>query len=201
MQEVITLLASDCGLLRIDELLDQPCNIYSPTQLTRILNDQIMPFFRIFTHVNVISSVLLRGKAMTVYHIMYTSDGNGQRAISLFAALGTHLFNTCIVGANSTNSDDGEPTNEDLETIEVILAVLSKLIEVNTPAHANPGLIPIAETFAALLDSLPKSTTFAMSKAKKNFERVQRQAFPDALAVQSTVEHPCDLSRCARDAR
>jgi hypothetical protein len=78
MQEVITLLTSDGGLLRIEELLGQPFDSLSPAQLTRIINIQLMPFFKTFSHVNVTSSVLLRAKVMTVYNIMYTGDGDGR---------------------------------------------------------------------------------------------------------------------------
>lgn len=37
MQEIVTLLTSPGGMLRIDELLQQPFDSFTPGQLTRVL--------------------------------------------------------------------------------------------------------------------------------------------------------------------
>ncbi|KAK5105870.1 hypothetical protein LTR62_001957 [Meristemomyces frigidus] len=186
MQEVITLLTSDGGLLRIEELLEQPFESFSPTQLYLVLNTQLMPFFKIFTNVKVTSSILMRAKVMTVYNIMYTGDGTGRRIVLLFTALAIYLSKTGVLNAATK---DGEVAAETLEAIQTTLAVLSKVIEVNTPARTHPEFILIAELFAKLLKSLPKSTAYAMGKAKKDLEKIQQclgvgQAVPSALVLQ-----------------
>ncbi|KAF2639194.1 hypothetical protein P280DRAFT_527699 [Massarina eburnea CBS 473.64] len=188
-QEVITLLTSDGGLLRIEELLEQPFDSFRPAQLTRLIKAQLMPFFEIFSHVNVTSSILLRAKVMTVYNIMYTSDGDGQRIISLFTVLADHLSNPDVLYASQ---EEGEVNIDMLAAIETTLAVLSKLIEVNTPAHTNPGFISIVETFAKLLNDLPESVTFDVRKGKKNLERLEQQlgigkAVPDAQKIRKST--------------
>ncbi|KAF2022871.1 hypothetical protein EK21DRAFT_82140 [Setomelanomma holmii] len=186
MQEVITLLTSDGGLLRIDELLEQPFESLSPAQLNRVLNTQLMPFFKIFTHVNIMSSVLMQANITTVYNIMYSGDGENRRVVLLFAALATHLSNSGILHASY---EDDEVDTEILEVVETTLAFLSKLVEVNTSAQINPGFVSITETFAALLKRLPESVAFVMRKATKNLGRLQQrlvigQALPDAQDVQ-----------------
>ncbi|KAH8702683.1 hypothetical protein GQ44DRAFT_732776 [Phaeosphaeriaceae sp. PMI808] len=189
MQEMVTLLTSDGGLLRIDELLKQPFDRLGQGRLTRVLKTQLMPFFKIFTHANVTASVLLRGKVTTVYNIMYSSDGSGRSAVSLFATLATHLSDPDILFASW---EDGEVHAEILEAVETTLDFLLKLIEINTPAQINPGFVSIVDTFAKLLEGLPESVTFTMRKSKKNLGRLQQrlgigQALPDAKSIQRPV--------------
>ncbi|KAL9528303.1 NFX1-type zinc finger-containing protein [Sphaerulina musiva] len=186
MQEMVTLLTSPGGMLRIDELLQQPFDSFTPGQLTRVLKAQLMPFFKIFTHPSVTSSVLLRAKVTTVYNIIYTGDGSDHRVIALFATLAAHLSNSGSLDASSSEREVDEGM---FEAFELTLAVLSKVVGVNTLAHANPGLVPIVETFAAILDGLPENTTFAMHKVRKDLERLQQrlgigQALPDRQDTQ-----------------
>jgi len=189
MQEMVTLLTSPGGMLRIDELLQYPFDSFTLGQLRRVLKTLLVPFFSIFTHPNVTSSVLLREKVTTVYNIMYAGDGSDRRAISLFGKLAAHFADT---GALSACSSLGEVDEDILEAFKLTLAVLSKLVEVNTLAQSNPGLIPIAESFTAILNGLPENTTFALHKARKDLERLQRrlgigQALPDRQQTQRPV--------------
>jgi hypothetical protein len=87
------------------------------------------------------------------------------------------------------SQEDGEVNTDTLKAIEATLAVLSKLVEVNTPAHTNPGFVSTAETFAALLNDLPESVTSALRKARNHLERLQQrlgigQALPDTPKIQ-----------------
>ncbi|KAK5169191.1 uncharacterized protein LTR77_006500 [Saxophila tyrrhenica] len=186
MQEVITLLTSEGGQLRIEELLEQSFDTFSPAQLTRITEAQLMPFFKTITHANVTSSVLLRTKLMTIYNILYTGSGSSQRAVSLFSALAGFPALTELL--------DTEPGHEEvdkyaLDIIETALVVLTKMAEVNTPAHADPGLTPIAETFGNFLNNLPQNASLATSTARRHLERLQQRlglgkALPDAAGIQ-----------------
>lgn len=128
-----------------------------------------MPFFKIFTYPSVTSSVLLRAKVTTVYNIIYTGDSSNHRVIALFATLAAHLSNSSSLDASSS---EREVDKGMFEAFELTLAVLSKVVEVNTLAYANPGLVPIVETFAAIFDGLPENTTFAMHKVRKDLERL-----------------------------
>ncbi|GAB7354884.1 hypothetical protein MBLNU459_g5523t2 [Dothideomycetes sp. NU459] len=184
MQEVIALLTSDGGLLRIEELLKQPFETFRSLRLDQILSDQLIPFFAIFTRRNVISSSMLRAKATAAYNFIYTSDGDGSHVIKLFAALATHFSNAIITDASSHH---GKIDNLDtLSAVGTTIAFFSMLIELNTSAYANPGFLPIAETFAAILNSLP---VYAMIEANKNLAQLQhRLSFGQALSNARAVE-------------
>jgi hypothetical protein len=71
LQEVINLLTSERGLLRIEELLELPFSTLSSSQLTTVITNQLLLFFRIFTYPDVIGSIFLRAKVITVHNIIY----------------------------------------------------------------------------------------------------------------------------------
>lgn len=201
MQEVVTLLTTEGGLLRIDELLNQSFDTFSPAQLTRVLNTQLIPFFKILTNENVISSILLRSKVVTIYNIMYSGNGGDQRSVALFSALASHFSDS---GLLDTLPTDGKVDSELLEAVEITTRVLSNIVEFNTPAHANPGFLPIAETFTALLNNLPPDTAFSMNKARKAFQKLQQRlgigkTIPDAqhnqrsTGIQATFQLARDM--------
>jgi hypothetical protein len=145
-----------------------------------------LPFFKIFTHVNVISSILMQAKVTTVYNIMYSGGSDNRCVVLLFAALATHVSNSGILHASH---EDNEVDTGILEVVETTLAFLSKHVEVNTSAQINPGFVSITETFAGLLKHLPKSAAFVIRKATKDLGRLQQrlgigQALPEAQNIQ-----------------
>jgi hypothetical protein len=176
LQEVVTLLTSEGGLLRIDELLSQPFTSLGPSQLGKVIDQQLLPFLKIFTHGRVLGSILLRARVITVYNILYSGNGTGERAISLFAVLATHLSNYTIIHTSGEayehgGNDDGKIT----ETVDTVLAALSMLVDVNTAAQTETGFVAIAETFATLLNGLPARVAYQMRNAKKNLEKVRQR--------------------------
>ncbi|KAL5405337.1 hypothetical protein PMIN04_012376 [Paraphaeosphaeria minitans] len=176
LQEVVTLLTSEGGLLRIDELLSQPFTSLSPSQLARVIDQQLLPFLKIFTHGRVLGSILLRARVITVYNVLYTGNGTGERAISLFAVLATHLSNyTIIHTSGEAYEHDGDDDGKITETVDTVLAALSMLVDVNTAAQTETGFVAIAETFATLLNGLPERVAYQMRNARKNLEKVQQR--------------------------
>jgi hypothetical protein len=176
LQEVVTLLTSEGGLLRIDELLNQPFSSLSPSQLARVIDKQLLPFLKIFTHAKVLGSILLRARVITVYNVLYASDGTGERAISLFTVLATHLSNYAIIHTSDQDYEDGSKDDgEIIEAVDTILAALSMLVDVNTAAQTDTGFIAIADAFATLLNGLPESVVYQMRSARKNLERLQQR--------------------------
>jgi hypothetical protein len=150
------------------------------------IDKQLLPFFKIFTHPKVVCSILLRAKVTTVYNVIYTGDGTGKRAISLFTILATHFSDHKDL---YTNDKDGQVSKEATEAIETILAALSRLVDVNTPAHTDSDFVGIAETFAAVLDDLPRCAAYDMRIARKSLERLQQrlgigQSVPEASQTQ-----------------
>jgi hypothetical protein len=189
LQDVITLLASEGGLLRVEELLEQPFNSLSRSQLTMIIDKQLLPFFKIFTHAGVIRSALLRAKVVTVYNFIYNGDGTGKRAILLFATLATHLLDSETLHKDDCDGDTG---NKAIAEIETILAALSMLVEVNTAAHTEKEFVGIAETFAVLVSDFSESFAYHLRNAKRDLKRLQQhlgigQARPEAHHTQKHV--------------
>jgi hypothetical protein len=210
VQDVITMLASEGGLRRIDELLEQPFNSLSRPQLDVVINKQLLPFLKIFTHTRVVQSVLLRVKVITVYNFIYNGDGTGRRATSLFALLAAHLLTYEISHTDDYDSGIGADV---LAMIETILGALSMLVEVNTAAHTENDFIGIAETFAALINDLPEKSSYHLRNAERDLERLQQrlgigQAMPEAhrtrkhvgprAAFQLAREMPGELSEQGR---
>jgi hypothetical protein len=192
LQEVVTLLTSEGGLLRIDELLNQPFSSLSPSQLARIVDKQLLPFLKIFTHAKVLGSVLLRARVITVYNVLYASDGTGKRAILLFAVLATHLSNYTIIHASDQDYEDGsKDEGGGMEAIDTILAALSMLVDVNTAAQTHVGFIAIAEAFATLLNGLPESVGYEVRNARKSLERLQQR-----LSVGQNIPNSHHAPRC-----
>lgn len=176
LQEVIMLLASEGGLLRIDELLNQPYSTLGPSQLPRVVNKQLLPFLKIFTHAKVVGSILLRARVVTVYNILYTSDSTGERAITLFGVLARHFSNQDILHPSDQDFEGGSMDGiEMMRAIDTTLAALSMLIDVNTAAQAETGFVAIAETFTSLLDSLPNGMGYHIKHARKSLGRLQQR--------------------------
>jgi hypothetical protein len=136
-----------------------------------LFTNQLLTFFRIFTHSDVVGSIFLRAKVITVYNITYTGDGTGQRAVSLFATLAKHLSNH---NALSTSHECIEFNTGFMGLIETVLAIFWNLVDVKTLAHSVPGFVRIAETFAALFADIPEKVSYHTSKARAYLEKLSR---------------------------
>ena len=168
VQEVISLLASEGGMLRVAELLDQAFEKMSDAQLARVFDAQLLPFFRTITHRNVTASPILESRLITIYNYVYGSGG--QRAVLVFTAVARHLSSLALC------LEDGHPNEATISAHETGLAALSKLIEVNTTAQVNGGLPPIAEILATLLEEpQSKEITFAIRDAQKHLSRIEQR--------------------------
>lgn len=176
LQEVVTLLTGEGGLLRIDELLNQPFRTLSPSQFSRVIHTQLLPFLKIFTHTKVLGSILLRARVITLYNFLYAGDGTGERAKSLFTVLATHFSNYAIIHINNQGYEDSSKDDgEVMEAVDTISAALSMLVDVNTVAQTETGFIAIAEAFATLLNGLPEGMIYQTRNARKNLERLQHR--------------------------
>ncbi|KAH7090017.1 AAA domain-containing protein [Paraphoma chrysanthemicola] len=204
LQEVVTLLTSEGGLLRIHELLDYPFSSLNPPQLARVMDKLLLPFLKTFTHARVLGSILLRARVITVYNVLYASDGTGERAKSLFALLATHLLNNAIIPANDLDRENASKDDrERMEAIDTVLAALAMLVDVNTAAQTDTGFVAIADAFAALINGIPESMDYQMRSARKSLERLQQrlgvgQNIPDSNHTLSQVG-PCAAFKLACD--
>ncbi|KAK0286932.1 hypothetical protein LTR35_004401 [Friedmanniomyces endolithicus] len=197
MQEVITLLASEAGCVRVKEIVEQQLTQCNTAQYTRIFDAQILPFLKTITHKNVTSSLILAPRLMTVYNIIYGEDG--QRAVMLFTAVAKHLQTLRLMQPGELGAAD----NVTADIIETALIALDKLVEVNTESQVHGGLRLVVETLRQLFENpLPAAAAFAYRPALKYLRRIEQrfglgQALPDSKEQSHNVSHRAvfDLAR------
>lgn len=135
MQEVVTLLATEGGLQRINELAQQNLDGLSGSRGADVFSSQILPLYQLMSHPNVLASAILEQAVGTLYNYLYGL--NGQRAIKLFS------FSTRIL-----NADEFPPDN-----IEACVVVFSRMIDINVNATVNEQLHTPAKALARLVEA------------------------------------------------
>ncbi|RMX83819.1 hypothetical protein D0869_05025, partial [Hortaea werneckii] len=181
MQEVIVLLASEGGVQRIIELLEQPLDKVHPDIFTRLFDSQIIHFLQVITHKNVMASAILRPRLTTIYNIVWGEGG--QQAIKLFSAVAQHLQTLRLMG-----QEEGSSTNTTaIHAIECALTALDKLIEVNTSAQVHDGLKRVAEAFAILFNEpMTDEVRFAVKPSQRHLRRAEKRlGLGQAIPTQS----------------
>ncbi|KAK0821171.1 hypothetical protein LTR75_000972 [Friedmanniomyces endolithicus] len=197
MQEVITLLASEAGCVRVKEIVEQQLTQCNTARYTRIFDAQILPFLKTITHKNVTSSLILAPRLMTVYNIIYGEDG--QRAVMLFTAVAKHLQTLRLMQPGELGAAD----NVTADIVETALTALDKLVEVNTESQVHGGLRHVVETLRQLFENpLPAAAAFAYRPALEYLRRIEQrfglgQALPDSKEQSHNVSHRAvfDLAR------
>ncbi|RMY30545.1 hypothetical protein D0866_07926 [Hortaea werneckii] len=181
MQEVIVLLASEGGVQRIIELLEQPLDKVHPDILTRLFDGQIIHFLQVITHKNVTASAILKLRLTTIYNIVWGEDG--EQAIKLFSAVAQHLQTLRLMGQGEESSTNTTA----IHGVECALTAFDKLIEVNTKAQIHDGLKPVAEAFAILLNEpMTDEVEFALKPYQRHLRRAeQRLGLGQAIPTQS----------------
>ncbi|TKA68558.1 hypothetical protein B0A55_11214 [Friedmanniomyces simplex] len=165
VQEVLALLASEGGCMRVKEIAEQRFDQLTAAQTARIFDVQFLPFFKIITHKNVASSYVLAPRIMTVYNVVYGE--NGQRGAQLFRAVATHLQTLELTKADDLSAADCKTA----DAVETSLAVLYKLVEVNTEAQINDELKLVVETLREFFENpLPATATFGQLRDAAKFE-------------------------------
>jgi hypothetical protein len=138
-QKVITMLGSEAGLAIIKSLTDvMDANQNSGTTLS-IFRDRVLPFYRIISHPDILSSLMLETPVDTIYTFLFGPGGRRGLSISRFTA-------TALSNMYPGDSGDGEDSSRAISTC---LAVLDRLIEINQSAQVIEGFTPIVETIAA----------------------------------------------------
>ena len=106
--------------------------------------ETMLPFFRIISHPDVLSSLVLETPLDTIYNLLF--GPNGRRAINLF------IYTTSALTAFAR---DETTKGEDLPSVAVTasLAVLEKIVELNQSAQTIPELANIVN---GLSNSIPE---------------------------------------------
>jgi len=121
-QQIIKKLATEEGLAIIKALVDEKVDGVKLETRLRSFKDRTLPFFRIISHPDVLSSLILETPLDTICIFLF--GPNGRRAIKLF------IFTT---SALRTLAREETAKDEDLTSIAVTasLAVLERIVDLN----------------------------------------------------------------------
>ncbi|KAK5702101.1 hypothetical protein LTR97_004921 [Elasticomyces elasticus] len=180
VQEVITRLASEGGCVRVTEIFTLEKSVQTTAQFSPIFDTQLLPFCKVITHKNVVTSLILASRLITIYKMIYGQ--NGQLAVSVFQAMVKHIKTMQLT--KNGDPDVAEPNA--VETIGTVLATFHKLVEANTEAQVNGELQLVVQSFRDIFEaSRSPKTTPAFNTALKHLSSLERrfglgQALPDA---------------------
>ncbi|OCL14224.1 hypothetical protein AOQ84DRAFT_435816 [Glonium stellatum] len=131
MQEAITCLASNGGLHRIKELLSRDFDELPIEYQMHLFTSQILPFFQIIIQPDVLASGVLEHSVGVISNFLF--EPNGQRATGLFKYIVEMLDNLPI------------------QSIEISLAVLSKVVDLNGAAALQHEFLHILLAFKDII--------------------------------------------------
>jgi hypothetical protein len=137
-QEVIKNLATDRGLAKVLEIVDQDFGHMSEKALINNFHTRIVPFFCVLSDERVMSSPLLERHLGEICQYIYGVGGS--RSEKLFEA---------VVRALSTLLS--EPDIKFFTSLKATLAVLMRVIEFNSTAKVTPCFSTYATALAAML--------------------------------------------------
>lgn len=141
-QHVITKLGAETGLAIIMSLTDIMDASQKDQTTVSVFRDRILPFYRIISHPDVLSSLILETPVDTIYTFLF--GPSGRRGLRAFRFTATALSGM-ILGQSSSD--------EEVSSIAISssLAVLDRLIEINQSAQVVEGFTAIVETVSACI--------------------------------------------------
>ncbi|PQE06276.1 NFX1-type zinc finger-containing 1 protein [Rutstroemia sp. NJR-2017a BBW] len=160
-QHIIVKLAAETGLTIIKTLTDIMDATRKDESTVAIFTDMTLPFYRIISHPDVLSSLILENPVDTIYTFLF--DPSGRRGLSVFRFTATALSNI-IQGHFLT--DDEVSTN----ALSSSLAVLDRLIELNQSAQVIDEFTTIVEIISACI-----SDNLMVPTVKMSLTRIKRR--------------------------
>lgn len=153
MQLVISDLATEAGLFRINEVLDRSYDNLSDTELAKIWTKLLSPYFKVLCHKSVLQSSVVEVRHATLLNNLY--GVSGRQGAELFKAVARYL------SANGTEDE-----------LESSIAVLALMLEKNSSAKINEDICAAAEVIVAQLDrsKLDRATTRHLRTIKTALE-------------------------------
>ena len=163
-QQVITKLASEGGLHRIKEFTDTTFGNFSDGRKVAILEEALIPFFRVISHEDVLSSLLLETAVDTIYNFLY--GPSGRRAIKLF----TYVAPTLREIASHSKSDVVATY------FEASLSVLQKIIDLNGTALIMTEFQPLLQTMSqCFVRENAMAGNQSVHRSRQSLSRIQRR--------------------------
>ena len=183
-QHVITKLGAETGLAIIKTLTDIMDASQKDETTVSIFRDRTLPFYRIISHPDVLSSLVLETPVDTIYTFLF--GPSGRRGLLVFRSTATALSGM-ILGHS--------PGDEEVSAIAISssLAVLDRLIEINQSAQVIEGFTAIVETISACIPE-----NFMVPNAQQSLTRIRRRLkIGSSLPLAPTQSNPQSLLSAA----
>lgn len=167
-QQIVTKLGTEQGIIMIkaltDLMIDDPPREYTIRVFMRIA----LPFFRIVSHPDVLSSLLLESSVDTICGFLY--GPNGRRAIAIFR-FAAHALNALALDGSLENQEQLQIA------LTATLTLLERIVNLNQSAQVIDDFTPIVETISACM---PQQTD--LHAAQHSLDRIRRR-----LGVGATI--------------
>ncbi|KXX75859.1 NFX1-type zinc finger-containing protein 1 [Madurella mycetomatis] len=180
-QETVQLLAKDQGLTVIRELADRRLHTVAGDAYKKATwQDELLPLFRILAHPRVVDSAILEQEVAVMYNFVLGIGGRRMKSVFLF----------CLDMLDGWQRFDlGRDGDSRMSTVELSLAVLSKMMDCNTNSIVIDDLGPIVHRLGAIADepSAPDDEFYRLqSQSYLRYVR-QRLGLGEALPERSTT--------------
>ncbi|CCE27699.1 related to ECM32-DNA dependent ATPase/DNA helicase B [Claviceps purpurea 20.1] len=167
-QDVVKHVASGQGLLFVKDVVERHVNIANRTGPSiSFWTTEIKPLFRLITHSRVTDSAVLEVEAATIYN--FVLGIGGRRMKGLF----DYLVKLIQVWPHESNSS---PDLTRMSTVELSLAVLTKILDCNTVNIVNETFALFNQQLAeAVAESTSDEESFARLQSLKYIEYIRRR--------------------------
>ena len=160
-QHIITKLGAETGLVMVKALADLMVDGQIEETTVSIFRERTLPFYRIISHPDVLSSLILETPLDCIYNFLF--GPSGRRALGVFRFTATAISGLVL---NHPLHD------EELSSVAITssLAVLQRLVDVNQSAQVIEDFVPIVETISACI---PEQAT--LPTARQSLIRIRRR--------------------------
>jgi hypothetical protein len=160
-QHIITKLGAETGLAIIKTLTDIIGASQTDETTISIFRDRTLPFYRIISHPDVLSSLILETSIDTIYTFLF--GPSGRRGLCVFRSTATALSGMILAHSSS---------DQEVSTIAISssLVVLDRLMEINQSAQVVEGFAAIVETISACIPD-----NFMVPSSQMSLTRIKRR--------------------------
>ncbi|OBT49193.1 hypothetical protein VE00_00082 [Pseudogymnoascus sp. WSF 3629] len=160
-QDIITKLGAEEGLSIIKSITDAMDASRTDETTISIFRDRTIPLYRIISHPDVLSSLILETPVDTIYTFLFGPSGRRGLGVFRFTA-------TALSGMILGHSPSDEETS--IIAISSSLAVLDRLIEINQSAQVIEGFSSVVETITACIPE-----NLMVPNAQQSLTRIRRR--------------------------
>lgn len=171
MQAVISRLATEGGLLRINEVAQRIQNANSAQQRSAIFDKELDFLLRILSNRDVSSSLVLETHVETILTFLYGAGGRRARAVFTFAAA-------------QLRQNLDKNTDDFTESLDACCVVLAKILDLQSSATLSTDFNDIYDVLRLILDDMVEGNTASwIGYASKTIDHIGRR-----LGIRSTVD-------------